>query len=204
MPKTKVHPDVPGPGGRERLTSHSYSELRMSTGLFTADDSESDPDTEDDFYSVHLIDSKPMRRVGETSDYSRSRGCYCTHQVFLDEHGRQWRIEDQQLGQMAESGAAKRVHLRTVKAMAIASAVKKGRYGWPQALALLATMEPSEYRPGTSGDGAPAATEWCVVCGKQIQGTPAWTEDGPAHQGCAGGLTSETEEADPAEVVAHG
>jgi len=129
----------------------------MSTGLFTADDSESDPDMEDDFYSVHLIDSNAMRRVGETSDYSRSRGCYCTHQVFLDEHGRQWRIEDQQLRQMAEAGAAKKVHLRTVKAMAIASAVKKGRYDWPQALSLLSAMAPSEYRPGTSEDGEPVA-----------------------------------------------
>jgi hypothetical protein len=32
------------------------------------------------------------------------------------------------------------------------------------------------------------ADEYCVVCGSRIQGTPEWTEDGPAHQGCVGAM----------------
>jgi len=32
------------------------------------------------------------------------------------------------------------------------------------------------------------ADEYCVVCGSRIQGTPAWTDDGPAHQGCVGAV----------------
>jgi hypothetical protein len=43
-----------------------------------------------------------------------------------------------------------------------------------------------------------AGSKWCVVCGNPIQGTPIWTEEGPAHQGCAGAVGENSERNAPA------
>jgi hypothetical protein len=108
---------------------------------------------EDDFYSIHLISGEPMRRIGTEWRQSRSRPTYATHHVFVDRYGDTYRIEQRDLMEMAMEGEAKRAHLRTIKAMSIASAVHSGSIDWPKALSVLAEMEPSEYRPGTAGDG---------------------------------------------------
>lgn len=176
--RTLPEGNQPGTWETERYVSQELRSVMSNQALFGGDPNEGVEDEDliqrsnplpgdspeeatagdDDFYTVWLLRTQNgdrlFKKLGSEPRYCRNCGSHKPHILLIGSDGTRTRVCQRQWLALAGDGGLKRVRLRRVETMSVATDVYRGKRTWPEALSKLEedldTLTPS---PVLAGEG---------------------------------------------------